>query len=267
MENGIKTELVTILTELNEFIHQESKLFEYHMRHINLLKEYAFLINEKLGNPIDNLKLEIIALAHDILKERGLDPEKGTIEWNGHHIPQDTKRYVRTNLDTLEEYGLDDYFNTDVQLHPLSAGLLLINEFDIKDREILFPVMFHSCPAMPIYKTLTDQEKLMVDVVMLADKLSSNYLKINMIQKKVRIDLDRLVFGESGKEFNYSMGLVLARIIGAGKSKEPTSVAARKHYIKLLRDQNPILPEKMTIKDLGDEKIWAERKSQALKME
>ena len=265
MENGIKTELVTILTELNEFIHQESKLFEYHMRHINLLKEYAFLINEKLGNPIDNLKLEIIALAHDILKERGLDPEKGTIEWNGHQIPQDTNRYVRTNLDILEEYGLDDYFNTDVQLHALSSGIFLHKEFGIRDKEVLYPVMFHSCPIIPIYETLTSREKLMVDVVMLSDKQSSNYLKINMRESEVRIDLDQLVFGASGKEFNYTMGLFAARLIGQGKSEEVQSSITTEHYFKRIKDSNPLISE-VSLKDLGGAKVWPKRKSQALKM-
>ena len=256
-----------ILTCLNTFIHQGTPLFDYHMNHINTARRYATIISKKLGNTVNINKLEYIALAHDLFKERSLDEEKVFVEWRGHQVPQDTNRYVRLNLDILEEYGLDEYFNTDVQLHPLAAGIFLRKEFGVKDREILYPVMFHSCPIIPVYETLSPKEKLMVDIMVLADKLSSNYLKINMRGKEVPVDLDQLVFGTNGKEFNYSMGLFVARLLGQGKSEEKQSVITTDYYLKRLQESNPLIPEKLSFKDLGGAKIWPKRISQVLRMQ
>lgn len=250
------------LLSLNTFIHKDNSLFEYHMNHINMAKSYAVLVNRKLGNIIDNRKLEYVALAHDLFKERSLDEKKIFVEWKGHQIPQDTNRYVRLNLDVLAEYGLDDYFNTDIQLHPLAAGIFLYKEFGIRDRDILYPVMFHSCPIMPVYETLTAKQKIMVDVMMMSDKLSSNYLKINMKGIEARVDLDQLVFGSNGREFNYTMGLYVARLIGQGKSEESQSLITTDHYFKRLCIANPFIPEKCGFKDLGGVKIWPKRPSQ-----
>src|SRR5574344_648814 len=230
------------LLELNKFIHEGNELFEYHMAHINLVGKYARLINKKLGNELDNDKLMLISLSHDLFKERSLNMNKIFVPWNGHLLPQDTNRYVRLNLQVLEEYGLDDYFNTDIQLHALSAGIFMRSELNIMDREILYPIMFHSCPIIDIYETLSITEKTMVDVIMLADKLSSNYLKINMRENiSVRIDLDRAVFGENGKEFNYTLGLYLAKLIGRGSSKEKESVKSSEYYLNRLCELNPII--------------------------
>lgn len=248
-----------ILLSLNAFIHQGTTLFDYHMNHINTARKYAMIINKKLGGIIDNRKLEYVTLAHDLFKERSLDESKIFVKWKGHEIPQDTNRYVRLNLNILEEYGLDDYFNTDIQLHPLAAGIFLYKEFGIKDKEILYPVMFHSCPIIPVYETLTPRERLMIDIMVLSDKLSSNYLKINMRNIEVRVDLDQLVFGNNGREFNYTMGLFVARLIGQGKSEEEQSVITTDYYFKRLCESNPFIQDKYSFKDLGGAKLWPKR--------
>lgn len=256
-----------MLIDLNTFIHGENKMFDYHMKHIRLVSKYALLLNKKLGGRIPNRKLSYIALSHDIFKERSLNQEKdGVVSWRGCNIPQDTNRYVRMNLHVLEEYGLDEYFNTDVQFHSLAAGIFLRTEFGITDKEILYPVFFHSCPIIPVYEKLSQRLRTMIDIIMLADKLSSNYLRINYRQSLVRIDLDQAVFGANGMEFNYTLGLFMARLIGQGKSEEKQSNLSTEFYYKRLCDQNPIISKNYNIKKLGGNGVWPKRKSQALMM-
>lgn len=251
------------ILQLNKFIHHDNKMYEYHIRHIKLVRKYALIINKLLNAHLDEKKLSYIALAHDLFKERSLHPNK-TIIWEGINIPQDTTRYVRSNLDILEEYGLDDYFNTDVQYHALSAGIFLIKEFNITDKEILYPIFFHSCPVISIYETLPSRTKIMIDIIMLSDKLSSNYLRINFRKVDVRIDLDQVVFGSQGNEFNYTLGLFIARLISQGKSEEEQSKIATEYYFNRVYDMNPIISKDYSIKKLGGAKKWPVRKSQVL---
>lgn len=256
-----------MLLELNEFIHHDNKMYEYHMRHIKLVRKYALIVNKKLGNPVSSKKLSYIALAHDLFKERSLDPTKdGTISWRGYNIPQDTNKYVRTNLDILEEYGLDEFFNSSMQYHSISAGIFLKKEFGITDKEILYAVMFHSCPIIKTYETLPRRTQTMVDIIMLCDKLSSNYLRINYRGSEVRIDLDQAVFGNTGKEFSYTLGLFLARLIGQGKSTEKQTCISTEYYYKRLCDANPLISKKYDVKRLGGNQIWPRRRSQVWRM-
>ncbi len=252
-----------MLLNLNKFIHHNNKMFDYHMKHITLVRRYALINNRLLNAHIDERKLSFIALAHDLFKERSLDPNK-MITWRGIKIPQDTNRYVRSNLNILEDYDLDDYFNTDVQYHALSAGIFIIKEFNIKDTEILYPIFFHSCPIISVYQKLSKRIQTMVDIIMLSDKLSSNYLRINFRQVEVRIDLDQAVFGPSGYEFNYTLGLFIARLISQGNSKETQSKISTEYYYNKLCEMNPLISKDYSIKKLGGAKIWPKRKSPVL---
>lgn len=253
-----------MLLNLDEFIQHNSKMYRYHRKHIKLVRRYAYIINDRLGNKLSKKKLSYISLAHDLFKEVGLDPNRKDVIWNDHVIPQDTCRYVRTNLDVLEEYGLDEFFNTDVQYHALSAGIFVRTELGVTDEEILYPIFFHSCPVISIYKTLSPRVRMMIDVTTLADKLSSNYLRINYRERDVRIDLDQTVFGNSGMEFNYSLGLFLARLISQGKSEEKQSKIATEYYYNRLCEINPVISKTYSIKRLGEAKKWPKRKSQVL---
>lgn len=255
-----------MLLELNSFIHGNNEMYAYHMEHIKLVRKYAFLLNSRTHAELSNRKLGYIALAHDLFKERSLDPSKPDMTWKGHTIPQDTTKYVRMNLDVLEKFGLDEYFNTDMQYHALAAGIFLYLEFGIQDPEILYPVFFHSCQIISVYETLPLRIKKAVDIIMLADKLSSNWLRINMREVNVRIDLDLAVFGSDGYEFNYTLGLYLARIISQGKSIEKESQTATKYYFERLRQMNPMVPKHYSIKKLGGAEIWPKRKSRAFRM-
>lgn len=254
------------LLEMNEFIQQKRITFDYHMNHIQLAKEYALILIEKINADIDPDKMIFITLAHDLFKEHGLrKKEDGNISYDGHNIPQDLNRYVRMNLDVLDEFGLTDYFNTDIQLHALAAGIFLRSEYGISDPEILFPIFFHSCPIIPVYLNLNPTIKEAVDIMMLADKLSSNYLRINKRRHLVRIDLDKVVFGESGKEFNYTLGLYIARLIAQGKTPDNQSIIATEYYYKRLQAINPLISKNNGIKMLGGNKLWPRRESQVLK--
>lgn len=250
-----------ILLDLNQFIHNGTELGEYHMNHLDLQRKYATEILKKLSVHFDSKNIEAIALAHDLFKERSLNKDNGSVEWQGLSIPQDTNRYVRMNLDILEEYGLDEYFNTDIQLHPLSALIFMVKELDIKDLDVLYPVVFHSCPIISIYETLNPHLQAIIDVTTLADKLSSNYLKINEREKKVYTDLDQIVFGTSGREFNYTLGLFVARLISQGLSVEKQSLITTDYYYKRLQDINPLIYKKCSILKLGGKKKWPKRNS------
>lgn len=255
-----------MLLNLNNFTQKDRLTLGYHMMHIKFAQKYALLLNRKLGNPIDPMKMSFVALVHDILKEHGLHKIRdGKVSWNDHNIPQDLNRYVRMNLNILDQFNLGDYFNTDVQLHALAAGIFLYKELDIDDPEILYPVFFHSCPIMDVYKDLPQNIKDAVDIMMLADKLSSNNLRINVRNHMVRVDLDKSVFGESGREFNYTLGLYIARLISQGKSPDKQSILTTEYYYNKLCETNPLITKNVTIKSLGGNRLWQKRKSQAWK--
>lgn len=254
------------LLELNEFIQHDRITFKYHMIHIKLVEKYALLLAIKLNTKVDYDKISFSALAHDLFKDQGLKKKNdGKIFWNNHNIPQDLNRYVRMNLDILEKFDLSDFFNTDIQLHSLAAGIFLYKEFGIDDPEILYPIFFHSCPIISVYENLNDSVKEAVDIIMLADKLSSNYIRINDRNHLVRIDLDKAVFGDSGKEFNYTLGLYIARLISQGKSPDKQSIATTEFYYKRLKSINPLIAKNDGIKRLGGNKLWPKRVSKVWK--
>lgn len=254
-----------LLEELNKVVQGNSKQFNYHMEHIRLAKEYALLLADKLE--VDNIfELSFAALAHDLFKERGLDPDKELI-WNNHNIPQDNIKYVRSNLDILEKFELDDYFNSSIQYHPLASGIFFYKEFNITNKNILYPIMFHSCPIIDVYTKLPNETQMLIDILILADKLSSNYLRINMKETSVRTDLDLVVFGESGKEFNFTLGLLIANLIARGNDNEKQGIITTSYYYDRLYNMNPLLPRNISLKRLGGKKIWPKRKSLVLKMQ
>jgi HD superfamily phosphohydrolase YqeK len=242
------------LIKLNKLIHSNTRRCKRHLHHIELTAQYASKIADKLLTPINRYKLKYAALAHDLLKEKEFNKEMNQIDKNGILIPQDLNWYVRSNLSILEEYGLDYYFNTDIQLHALASGIYLHKEIGINDLEILYPVFFHSCPIIPVYETLNPRIQLIIDIMMLSDKLSSN--KINQETKKSPINLEIAVFGESGNEFNYTLGLLLARLISQGKSTEMQSTIATEFYYKRLLATHPYISEKT----LEEMKAWSLKK-------
>lgn len=254
--------------ELNRFIHS-GELESYHMKHIFLMEKYAIHLANKLDCQVYREIPEYyqyITLTHDLFKEKSLKKNKRFVEWNGVQVPHDLNWYVRSNLDILELYDLDDYFNTSIQYHSLAAGIFLYKEFNIQSPDILYPVWFHSCPIIPVYLKLNSTIQRMVDIVVLADKLSSNYLRINFLESKVRVDLDQIVFGNDGHELNFTLGLFIARLINMGNSKEEQSRLATEYYHDRLMKINPLIPKKYSISKLGGARLWEKRNSQVLQM-
>jgi hypothetical protein len=248
------------MLKMNRVIHAKYENLEYHMNHIILTRDYLVDLNNRLGLGISFHILDYIGLGHDLLKERGLDPES-TLIYNGISIPQDPNRYVRENLDVLKEFGLEDYFNSDLQYHALAAGIFLYKEMHVIDPYILYPVMFHSCPIMDVYYTLPTKMQTLVDMTILADKLSSNWLRINMLEKDVCCDLDLILYGSSGKEFNYAMALYMARLISYGKSDGEQSKMATRYYYEKLVNENPLISRYVNDDDykIGGKKKWQKR--------
>lgn len=255
MEGKIKMLSPKELIQMNEFIHKDYENLEYHMAHIKLANKYALMINERLGKPVDDEKLTICALSHDLLKEHGLKPGN-IVDYSGIVIPQDTTDYVRRNLEVLEDYGMDDYFSSDASYHALAAAIFMRKELDISDPHLLWPVMFHSCPIISVYEELIPEIKTEIDIIALADKLSSNMLKINMLDKKAKCDLDMIVFGESGNEFSYTLGLYIARLIATDKSCGHQGRIANTYYHSRLCTNSLIVNN---IKLEGKE-LWPKRK-------
>lgn len=240
---------------LNKFIYRDDKSFDYHMAHIEYVYRYAQLVNSKLNNSVDDLLLQIISYAHDILKEKGLQYDH-PISWYGKHIPNDLNKYVRMNIDVLDRFDLGDYFNTDIGYHALAAVIFLYKEFRIDDPKIIYPVAFHSCPIIPIYSSLDESIRQIVDIILISDKLSSNWLKINMMHYRTKVDLDLLVFGEDHLEFNYTTGLFVARMIGRGNSTEKFGRESMLYYYDRAKKVNPFITKNFA---KGENKIWSER--------
>jgi HD superfamily phosphohydrolase YqeK len=261
----INEELVGLTNKIRRISLSGVKNAVYYRLHVGVMIEYMHVIASKLNLVLPGSTINIICRSHDILKFATVPEEsKRPSHWNNIEIPWDINRYVRMNLDVLEEYMLDEYFNTDVQLHPLAAGIFLHKELGFTKPDILYPVMFHSCPILNVYRELPPHIQRNIDIVVLADKLSSNYLKINYLKTEVRVDLDKLVFGEEGNEFNYTFGLFVARLIGQGNSRRKHTMEMTDHYHKRLMGINPLIPKKYSLRRLGGSMVCPERKSRVL---
>ena len=255
MEPLIFSQVKETMYRLNRAAHADYSKLNYHMSHLEYVYKYTIKISRKLGIPVDTNKWAYISYGHDLLKEHGLDPNKH-VTWKGIEIPQDPNRYVRMNLDVLEEYKVEEYFNSDMQYHALASAIFMVKEMHIISPEIIYPIMFHSCPIMDIYNTLPKHLQTSIDITMLADKLSSNWLRINLLDKEVCCDLDLAVFGESGREFNYTLGLYLARLISQGKSDGGQSKITTEYYYDRLCMTNPLIKKKP---ELGGKQQWPKR--------
>ena len=261
MENLKLNEQVKLLMNLDEANQKENILFDYHRKHIDLVYEYSLIINERLNANLDPIILGSISYAHDIFKESGLDVNVEK-KFQDTIIPQDIKKYVSDNKSILNEYGMEEYIDSFIY-HAMASAIFLIKELKITDKNIIYGILFHSCPIIPIYETLDEETKMYVDVITLADKLSSNYLKINA-GMKVRCYLERMVFGEEGNEFNYTLGLFLARMISKGKDKDHINEESLKYYKNRVKEIFPFFPN-IKLKDLGDKDKWPKQKSKVLK--
>ena len=81
-----------------------------------------------------------------------------------------------------------------------------------------------------------------------------------MLDKEVCCDLDLAVFGESGREFNYTLGLYLARLISQGKSDGEQSKITTEYYYERLCRTNPLIKKRP---ELGGKQQWPKRNQQS----
>jgi hypothetical protein len=247
------------LLKLNKKIRKGSKWQDCHMQHITLVKDYATHINRLLGSPVNRHKLGLIALTHDVLKENYGEKD---LEVGKHIVPGDLNAYVKSNADLLVNYIPKDFILTcDLSAHAMGAAIFIQKEYDIQDPEIIYPVLFHSLPVIEVYRRLDPKIQTMIDIIMLSDKLSSNWLRINLLDEKVRCDLDQIVFGKNGAEFNYTLGLVIARLIASGKTPDYVSDASTLYYYHRLKETNPLIRMKLNRKVLGEKMKWPKRPS------
>ena len=244
------------IIELNKTIHGNyTDRYEYHMQHIKLSVAYATKLVHRLNISMDLHKLRYSLYAHDLLKDKAFDKNVNEVVIDDLKIPNNLNWYVRSNLDILEKYGLDEYFNTDIQLHPLAAGIFLVKELNMNDPDILYPIFFHSCPIISVYEKLDKHIQDIIDIAMLSDKLSSNHIKQD--SKKTICNLNTIVFGEHDNELNYSLGLFIARLISQGNSTEEQSSKTTEYYYNRLLKINPFI-NKISYKEL--EKAWVRNK-------
>lgn len=232
------------MIQLNYLIHNKNSRVNYHMNHIKLSARYASKLCDMTNNKRLKRKMQFIMITHDLLKDKCFDDKVNEIKINNYIIPTNLNWYVRTNLDVLIPYKLDDLFNTSIGLHPLAVGIFMIKTFHINDESILYPLMFHSCPIISIYKTLSNDIKFMVDITMLSDKLSSSTICKNN-NKPIPYDLHKITFGENDNELNLSLALYITRLITQKKSNEKYSIEATKHYLDRLKRINPLIPNKI----------------------
>ena len=249
------------LVEINQFTRNDCKegWLQYNMRHCSLMHQYASILVERLHYEVDDHVLQLIAWSHDLFKEKVLDKKQEYKEFDNIKLPQDINRYIRTNMSILEKYNTDMYFNSDIQLHPQAASIFLYQTYDISEPLIIYPILFHSCPIMKVYHTLDENIRTLVDIIVLADKLSSNYLRIHS-NKTTLFNLEQIVFGVDTNEFNFSLGLLVARLIAQGKSTEANSLESTAHYYARAKEINPLLMASSNLLK-GKPKLWPKRKS------
>lgn len=259
-----KRNILMLLREINSKIHTDGRL--HHIENVEYIIDMISNISTNYQNTPD-LDLKIIAAAHDLFKElnfegeyvfRSISPNLSEREII-FTIPSDLRRYVRTNLDILEIFGLDYYFNTDVGLHALSAGIFLYKEFGIKDPNILYPIFFHTCPIVEVYDKLDDIIKNNCELLILADKLDKfdrktfEYENINDESKKIkmkkndkylRYNLREILFGKMGNEFNKRLAIFTIRYLEAGNKDGIEAKNTYQYFYDLARETNPFLPKK-----------------------
>lgn len=103
--------------------------------------------------------------------------------------------------------------------HGLNAAGWLY-EYGEDDPYVLIPIMLHQGNVASLYQFIKSIDPFMtrlIECTILADKLASNYLKA-MLGKNIQRFLHRVLYGETGNEFNYSQALYTASVMKNGKS-------------------------------------------------
>lgn len=252
--------LVYALIDLGKFTRKEcsEELQRYHFDHCEKLMKYGNDIMDRLGIFKYRNELEIVAYAHDLFKRYSL--RENDVEWKGKIIPQNIPKYIDENRFVLDKFGLNMIRSDNFSNHPIAAGIFLYKEFGITDPNIIYPVFFHSCPVISVYEKLDKELRDLIDIIILADKMSANIL-CRTIGKKwhSKVDMELVLYGETHREFNFTNALLVAKILGQAGSKQELFVEATNYYYKRACRINPALDKNSIL--LGGEKPWKSKKS------
>ena len=254
-----------ILKELNDKWYKDLRSHKYHMAHLELFKRYAFEINSRMGNPFDQEDLSMIAYAHDLFKDDHKDVQYTN---NGEDIFMTKEVICHKYEKSLEYFGFKKKEKTVLSAHAKCAALFVMNcqELEGYNKDILYPIIFHSLPILRLYRDLTAEIQRLIDITVLADKCSSNYLKIQQYVP-VHFRLEDILFGVDGSEFNFSAALFAARLIGSEGYNDEFNKDMNTFYLNRLNKINPFIVDKTTIKEYGRKKIWERKQSILLKKE
>lgn len=237
-------ELYNKIFNLGKEIHKDDPYRSAHMETSAVYAEriLAVLIDDAEDKKKNELlwKIKCAAIGHDILKDKYFNKDAEDKIINGYTIPQNLETYIQKNMDVLEKFKMDKYLNTAVQDHAVASGIFIHNNFGIDDEMIIYPIMFHSCPILPVYQILNDNLQKMIDVMVLSDKLSASIVK-PQFDKKVKIDLKSMLYGISGCEFNFTQALLMARLIGHDNSKDAHSNMMVEYYHERALQTNPLI--------------------------
>lgn len=199
--------------KLNKKIHKNSAKYKYHMNHIIRAATYGAEINAKLDFPVERNKLNFALLMHDILK--------GSV--SAEYMDDNDKKsdYIKDNYNILNKLNLYQYWKK-MSKHAVAGGIFVYNLLKESNNldgneDIVRAIMFHSYPIVAVYKNLNKSNRIMIDIVVLADKLSSNWIKINdPSEESPKYYLEEELYGKDKKQIKFDYALVKAREIGMG---------------------------------------------------
>lgn len=121
------------IKEVENYIRQSMSIDRY--THSLRVKETIIMLANKFSkDQIDKKKAELVALAHDILKEMGSD---------------DMRLFIKENkipfVHTIEKNNVN-------LMHGKAAAMLLKNRFGIKDKDVFDAIYNHVLGAYPLCK-------------------------------------------------------------------------------------------------------------------
>lgn len=236
--------LLKMLINMNIYLHIYEDKFYYHIKHCWLMEKFMNIIASKDTSFNYNRELlPIIAWSHDLLKDR----------------EDKFSKFYKENKNNLKRFHLTEEMYKSISPHGYRAAEFLSNyPFNITDGKILFSVLFHSVPIIDVIENiLTESTRKYVDLTLLCDKLSSNYLRIHE-GEKVLADIGKEVFGDNYDKLDIYRGLYIIRLFAKiiDKKNNEYDKQATEYYRKKWNEKYTIV--------LGEVKEWEKRENPLL---
>jgi len=158
------------------------------------MEVFMNVVSEKIDYKFDKKLFPIIAWSHDLLKDR----------------ENSFSKFYQENKNNIKRFHLTNEMRKALSEHAYRSAEFLSNyPFNITDGKILYSILFHSSPIIEIMNNVLSKDtKEYVNLTILCDKLSSNYLRI-INNEETYFNLVNTLFGENLDEFNYDDGLYL----------------------------------------------------------